>query len=258
MLTCATWSGQKRKAEEEERRLAFAPLLRPSPAAPASAPKREQSARAAAGAPRAATPPSAAQRRPDLGRPGPRRRGALPGFPAGWAQGAAPFRATAEGAGEGPGRGELPRCGRPARGRRRLRRRRRRRAQVKGRARGGGRRPLGAEPAAAESPEPPHGALVSRRPGADGLCGFACECASECKCVCARALACVGCGWACALASWRAGGEAPLVSPTNQLTEPREGSCRSRPGRRPFRPPARSVRPGARALCSVCGPDPPK
>ena len=127
-----------------------------------------------------------------------------------------------------------------------------------GAARGGRRRPLGAEPAAAESPEPPHGALVSRRPGADGLCGFACECASECKCVCARALACVGCGWACALASWRAGGEAPLVSPTNQLTEPREGSCRSRLGRRPFRPPARSVRPGARALCSVCGPDPPK
>lgn len=54
-------------------------------------------------------------------------------------------------------------------------------------------------------------------------------------CVRARALAWVACGWACALASWPAGGEALLASAANQLTEPREGSCRSRPGRRPFR-----------------------
>lgn len=188
MLTCATWSRPKRKKAEEERRLASAPRLRPSlgapsPAARASAPKRKQAARAAAGAPRVATPPSAAECCPDLGRPGPRRRGALSGFPGGWAHGAARFRATAKGAGGGPGAGrrERARCGRPARGRRR--------AQVKGRARHG----AGDGAPWARSQWPPR-RLRRRRarsartvPGQTGFCGCACECASECKCVCARA-----------------------------------------------------------------------
>lgn len=100
----------------------------------------------------------------------------------------------------GAGGGELPRCWRPARGRRP--------AQVKGRARRGGRRPLGAEPAAAESPEPPHGALGSRRPGADGLCGCACECASECEC-------------ARALAVWAVGGRARLRAGLQEARLPR-------------------------------------
>lgn len=64
-------------------------------------------------------------------------------------------------------------------------------------------------------------------------------------CVRARAPArCVGCGWVCVHASRPAGGEALLASLTSQLTEPQEGSCRSRQGHRPSSPLTRSVCPG--------------
>lgn len=137
MLTGATWSRQKRKKAEEERRLASPPRPRlslgaPSPAAPASAPKREQAAPAAAGAPRGATARSAAKRCPDLGRPGRWRRGALPGFPRGVGAGGGPVPGDGRGggrrAGRRPGGATAPRGTSPGG---------QRRAQVKGRARRG-------------------------------------------------------------------------------------------------------------------------
>lgn len=108
LLTCATWSKQEKKEGGGRRRLASALLLGPPSAPPVLTPLPARQSwsiwgRAAVDALRAESRCLPAERCLDLGRPGPRRRRALPGLlvargiPAGWAQGAAPLGAPAKG-----------------------------------------------------------------------------------------------------------------------------------------------------------------